>query len=84
MHYNIIKLIKFLFIVFYLTFIPNQSYAKCYWLGYGDNYKCYDNTGKLYYMFGKKNGNGYYKKNYKSGEKADCKWVYGKLKCSNF
>jgi len=35
-------------------------------------------------MFGKKNGNGYYKKDYKSGEKADCKWVYGNLKCNNF
>tara|TARA_B110000503_G_C7049671_1_gene371756 strand:+ start:819 stop:980 length:162 start_codon:yes stop_codon:yes gene_type:complete len=53
-------------------------------LGYGANYKCYDDTGKLYYMFGKKNGNGYYKKDYKSGEKADCKWIYEKLKCSNF
>lgn len=72
-----------LYIILSLT-ISNNLYAKCYWLGYGANYKCYDNTGKSYYMFGKKNGNGYYKKDYKSGEKADCKWVNGNLKCNNF
>ena len=76
--------IKILLFVILSLIFANNLYAKCYWLGYGANYKCYDNKGNLYYMFGKKNGNGYYKKNYKSGEKADCKWVYGKLKCSNF
>ena len=76
--------IKFIIYIFLSLLIANIVQAKCYWLGYGANYKCYDNFGNLFYMFGKKNGNGYYKKNYKSGEKADCKWVYGKLKCKNF
>lgn len=75
---------KIFILTLFMILICNTSYAKCYWLGYGANYKCYDETGKLYYMFGKKNGTGYYKKDYKSGEKADCKWINGNLKCNNF
>lgn len=75
---------KFWFYLVISLIITNNLYAKCYWVGYGANYKCYDNNGNKYYMFGKKSGNGYYKKNYQSGEKADCKWKNGKLDCKNF
>ena len=70
--------------IFFITFKTNPIYAKCYWLGYGANYKCNDNTGNQYYVFGKKNSNGYYKKNFKSGQKANCKWLNGKLDCKSF
>ena len=37
--------------IFFITFKTNPIYAKCYWLGYGANYKCNDNTGNQYYVF---------------------------------
>ena len=46
--------IKILLFVILSLIFANNLYAKCYWLGYGANYKCYDNKGNMYYMFGKK------------------------------
>jgi len=76
--------VKFWIYLMISLIITNSVQAKCYWLGYGANYKCYDNFGNISYMFGKKSGNGYYKKNYKTGETSDCKWINGKIDCQQF
>jgi len=73
---------KKIVITILLLLFTSSAFAKCYWMGYGNNYRCTDSrTGKTYDMYGKKGGGGYYKKERGTNKAQDCNWIGGKLIC---